>query len=311
MKRTPVTLMRTSQRWKVEDETEDDAEQVSEEEKDCECGGEDSECDCRFEDDSDPDEESERSYEGSDADDYYDLKKEREERKWEKLQERMEKDRVLELERSKEEEVRAAYKSLRKAEKEHRTIPVESLASQGFKLFCSDHVNHCHDDYYFYPTKEVKFYHMDGTWEHPFNPHVRPESGYEADMLYGRLYLNDRATCTFGPFRPRSHASWKPVKVKSSNGVYELSFQFIGKGYLKLRLSSEFVFMDRHNSDEDPPPTAPEVFDFVGIWFDRDKELEEAEQREAEMELRRLRAPSPRESWFELNHPMGARRSGW
>ncbi|KAH6612871.1 hypothetical protein B0J18DRAFT_473788 [Chaetomium sp. MPI-SDFR-AT-0129] len=71
-------------------EEQDDGSK-QEKENDCECGGHDPECGCQFLSDSDMDEDgrSERSYDGSDADYYYELKEEREDRKhelhWDKL----------------------------------------------------------------------------------------------------------------------------------------------------------------------------------------------------------------------------------
>ncbi|ROT42226.1 hypothetical protein SODALDRAFT_374580 [Sodiomyces alkalinus F11] len=275
-----------------DNEQRDDAEQLKEEEgEDCECRGRDPECDCQFEDGDDMDDESERSYDGSDADDYYELKEEREERKWEKLRERKEKDPEQQIERTKEEEVRAAYGSFRKAEKEHKTIPIESLGGQGFRLFCSNHINHFYSD--FYATKRVDFYNLDGTDDGTDNPHV---------------YLDANANCSFGPFRPPNRASRRVVKVKSCDGKYELSFMFIGNGYLKLRVSREMVFMKPYGaSSTAPPPTAPEVFEFVGIW--RDREKEKAERQKMMVKIRR--SPSPRESWFEMNHPMGVWNQPW
>ncbi|KAK4232752.1 hypothetical protein C8A03DRAFT_39621, partial [Achaetomium macrosporum] len=287
-----------------------DAEQLKEEEggEDCECGGKDLECDCQFEDDDNmDDDESERSYEGSDADYYYELKEEREERKREKLQERKRKDRQVEIERAKEEEVRAAYRALKQTEEGQKTIPIESLAGQGFKLYCSDHVNHFYHD--IYATKRVDFYHLDDTDNSTDNPRQNEQTpGGETGMLYGDVYLDANANCGFGPFRPPSRASRKVVKVKSCDGKYELSFMFIGNGYLKLRVSREMVFMGRYNASPPvPPPTAPEVFEFAGIW--RDPEKERAERQERMVNIHR--SPSPRESWFEMNHPMGAWNQGW
>ena len=85
--------------------------------------------------------------------------------------------------------------------------------------------------------------------------------------------------------------------------MYELSFKFIGNGYLKLRVSREMVFMNRYCAGPPAPPAAaPEMFEFVGIR--RDWEKEKAEQQERMTKARR--SPSPRESWFEMNHPMGS-----
>ncbi|RMZ87475.1 hypothetical protein DV736_g5298, partial [Chaetothyriales sp. CBS 134916] len=243
--------------------------------------------------DTDPD-DSDRSYDGSDADHYYELKGEREERKQEKLQERIAKDRARQMESAKEEEVRAAYQSLLKAENEHKTILVEALVGQGFKLFCSNHVEHFYSD--LYATKRVDFYYLDTVG------HLSPdEHKHETNMLYGDIYLNARSNCSFGPFRPPQRASRKAVRVKSCDGEYELSFQFIGNGYLKLRVTQEMVFMNPYtNRPRAPPPNVPGVFEFVGIW--RDREREKAERQEW---LKAHRSPSPRESWFEMNHPMG------
>ncbi|CAK7214643.1 hypothetical protein SBRCBS47491_002215 [Sporothrix bragantina] len=163
----------------------DDAEQSKNEEEDCTCGSEDSKCDCQIEDvdmdeGDDEDDKSERPYDGFDADYYYVMKHEREERKREKLQERKEKEQQQEMERAKEEEIHAAERTLNRAEKERKTI-----------------------------------------------------------------------------------------KVKSCDSKYELSFKFIGNGHLKLRVSRDMVFMDEYSaSPPAPPPAAPKVFEFVGIWRD-------------------------------------------
>lgn len=251
------------------------------------------------EDDDDTDgDESERSYDGSDADYYYELKEEREERKQEKLRGRIAKNREREMESAKEEEVRAAYRSLLKAEKELKTIPIESLAGQGFKLFCSDHVDHFYLNTY--ATKRVDFYYLDDMGD--LLPDKQKHRN-EADMLFGDVYLDANASCNFGPFRPPRRASRKVIKVKSWDGDYELSFQFISNDYLKLRVSREMVFMNPYaESLPAAPPDAPEVFEFVGIWRDREKEKAERQER-----LKAHCPLSPRESWFEMNHPMGWR----
>ena len=89
-------------------------------------------------------------------------------------------------------------RSLNKAEKERKTIPVGLLAGQSFKLFCSDHVDHFyHSD--FYRSKRVDFYNLDDT----NNPrlHKQKPSGV-ADMLYGDVYLDANANCNFGAVLP-------------------------------------------------------------------------------------------------------------
>lgn len=277
---------------------------------------EDSECECQFRDVHSEDEESERSYDGSNAEDYYDLKREREERKREVLKERLdkvrEKERGFEFERSKEEEVRAAERSLRKVQKEGRTFHANprSLAGEEFQLFCSDHIDHFYHSG-FYDVKRVNFYHPDDKPVDDDSDGPDVKSGDDAGLMYGWLFLDLNAGCKFGPFFPPDSATFRPVKVESCDGKYKLSLDFLGNGYLKLRVSRNMVFMGWNGKSpaEFPPDgPAPEVFEFVGIW--RDPEKEKAEREKMEMEMKKLREqrrpPSPKESWFELNHPMGA-----
>ncbi|KAJ9131299.1 hypothetical protein NKR23_g11785 [Pleurostoma richardsiae] len=238
---------------------------------------------------------SERSHDGSDASWYYELKDMREELKRERLRERKKKIQQREYERVKEEEVGAASMALEKAEGEHRIITVGPLANQSFELFCGDHVEYFFSD--LFPTKRIDFYYLDD-----MNGSGQEKLGSEADVLYGDVYLNAEANCNFGPFRPPTRASQNVVKVKSCDGKYDLHLKFIGKGYLKLRVSREMVFMNPYRaSPTDPPSAAPEVFEFVGVLRDLEKERADRQKRLAKAR----RSPSPRESWFELNHPMG------
>jgi hypothetical protein len=74
---------------------------------------------------------------------------------------------------------------------------------------------------------------------------------------------------------------------------------FIGNGYLKLGVSRDIVL----KSCPVFSSTAPEMLEFVGILRD----LEKGKKKTSEEQERRAknRSPSPRESWFEMNHPMG------
>ncbi|EXJ95640.1 hypothetical protein A1O1_00762 [Capronia coronata CBS 617.96] len=240
----------------------------------------------------------------SDADYYYDLKEQWEGRKRAKLRERKEQERQRDAEKTKEEEVRVAYKSLKTAEKKGTTVPAGLLAGQSFHLFCSDHVDHFYADSN--ASKRVDFYLDDSEPRKPGRHTQNP--GDETDMLHGDLYLNSDANCSFGPFCPPKRASRKSFKVRSGDGKYKLSFKFLGGDYLKLKVSRKMVFMNSYStSSPTPPAAAPEIFEFVGIR--RDLEKEKAERREMLAKLRR--SPSPRDTWFELNHPTGWWRQGF
>lgn len=285
-------------------EEQDDVEQEEDrDEEECDCDGDDSECDCQCLRDSDVDEdvESERSYDGSDAHYYYELKEQREERKRELLQEKLrqqkEQKRLRELETAKEAEVRAAFTSLKRAKKKAERPLIDSLAGQVFNLFCSDHVKHFYSDSY-YPTKEVRFS-LPDDYEKPYLEKRKLDTG--SGMVYGQVYLNVDACFDFGPFPAPKRASRKPVKVKCCYMAHVLSLKFLGNGYVKLRIPRELVFLDHDDANlPAPSSTAPRVFKFVGIWRNPEKEVE---QVETPSDTR-----SPHETWFEMNHPMGSWR---
>lgn len=227
----------------------------------------------------------------------------REERKREildeKLQYQQEKEQAVEQERATEKELLVACKSLKKGKKQRKKTCLDPLSGQEFKLFCGEYLDHS----YMPPgwTKRVDFYRFDTKGQPILG---RPEPGSEADMVYGDIYLDSGTHCNFGPLRPPKLASRKAVKVKTSDGKHELSFKFIGNGYLELEVPWEFVSTAQRDSCPlDPPLTAPEVFKFVGIKRDREKEI--AEQQELARAAKARRSPSPRETWFEMTHPMG------
>lgn len=271
-------------------------------EKECECDGDASECECDLEDE---DKESERSYDGSDADNYYELKETRKERKRELLEQRErheeEKKARIEYAKEKEEEVNAAYESFRKArrraKKKNKTIPLDSIAGRTFKLFSSDYAEfwnpHLLDG-----TKYVEFYHLDDQGGFDFSRNAGKGVGTEKRPVDGHVYFDAENGCSFGPLPLPTRARRKNVKIKG-DGKYDLSFNFFANGYLKLRVPRDLL-KDALVS----PSTAPQIFEFVGIL--RDYEKERKEIAEAREKTAKNRPPSPRESYFEMNHFMGS-----
>lgn len=255
----------------------------------CECDGEDSECECIIQDDD------ERSYDGSDVDYYYDLKNEREERKRELRKERIlyrkEKDEQRIIEADMENEILSTYESLKKAETERELSLLVTTACKRFNLYSADHVNHCYRT--LYGSNYVEFCYLDQ------DDFLRITPERQLGQLTGHLYFNSNTDCDFAPFTHPKHASLEDYRVKSNDGKYELTFQFLSNDYLKLRVSRELAFMGYDSQ----PAHAPEFFDFVGICFRREREEAEREKRRAKE--RAQRSPSPREARFEMNRPMG------
>lgn len=279
-------------------ELEEDPDDGSAEEDECDCDGDDPECACQIEDSESEDQESERSYDGSDADYYYELKSQREDRKEELFMENKEDEKekrlLREYEKPKEDEVRAAYQSLKDKWWVHQEIPVESLAPGFFELFSTDLIDYCYNNMrgtkrfdIEYPTKE------DGEY-------VRQKPEDWDGILDCQIYIDGDVGCQL-QLRAPKYASLKPITLNSDDGVHEVSVVFIGNGYMKLKVSREFVFM---GSRRPIPPDAPDFFEFFGIIHDDEKD--HAEQLAWQEKRARERSPSPRETFFEMSHPMGS-----
>ncbi|PNP58881.1 hypothetical protein THARTR1_01129 [Trichoderma harzianum] len=257
---------------------------------DCDCDGEDSECDCQSW------HVSERSYNGSDADYYYELKDEREERKQQlrdmEAEEKEEKERWRKSESLKEEQVRAAYKSLQQAEiKGHLPSPLHSIAGKHFRLYSLDHFDHRYDPVY-YPSKYVEFYYIEEgddtcTFKQPPTKETK---------IQGHLYLNVDCGCDFALFSPPKQAGLEKYSLKDADGKFAPIFQFISNDHLIVTVPRDIVFMDVPGH-----PPAPDVFTFYGVRYDYKEE-----KRRWDEERKDQRSPSPRETWFERSHPMGA-----
>jgi hypothetical protein len=257
---------------------EDDSEEEQEEEED-------------DDNDNDDDKMSDRSYNRSDADCYYELKEEREERKRElqkiREYEQKAKEKQQRFERNKEKEVQSACEAF-KSGKESKTAPLKSIASKTFRLHSTDHVKHCYNsDVY----KYIEFYCLDEDGQ------LLLEQG--AGQINRHIYFNLDNFCNLRPFSPPKHASLDNCRLQDFDAKYDLTIQFLSNDYLKLKVGRELVLKNMPQ-----PPHAPEFFEFVGISSDREKEKEKAE-RERREGIDRFAPPLPRESWFEMNHPMG------
>jgi hypothetical protein len=114
----------------------------------------------------------------------------------------------------------------------------------------------------------------------------------------GHVYFDGGTGCSFGPLPLPTQARRKDVKIKGDR-KYDLLFDFFGNGYLKLRVPRDLLKHTLVSSS-----TAPQIFEFGGIL--RDYEKERKERAEARERAARNRPPSPRESYFEMNHFRGS-----
>lgn len=212
---------------------------------------------------------SERSYDGSDADYYYELKEEREDRK-------REKGKAYSFDNSKELEVQSAYDAM-KVEKENSVALglFDQNTSNNFRLYSTDWVQHCFSSYA-HASPYVEFYDLSENYS-------RPLAEQETRQILGHLYINGSLGCDFKPFYPPQHASLDEFELQSNYDKYKLMIQFFSHDYVRLMVCQGFFFQKTPR-----PPKAPDFFEFVGIRRNREKERLERE-REAK---KRKRSPS-------------------
>lgn len=252
----------------------------------CKCGGYSDECNYDRDNWS-----SRRSYDGSDADYYYQLKNEREERKQELQEIRLEKWKALDFEQQKVTEVEEAFAQLQDTcSSSDATSLLAQLAGRRFHLFCVEYVDRCYDAYLPSSTY-IEFHALD---EESPQPGENQPSSDNQEQIYGHVYFDANTGCDLAAFVPPKMAGLNEYTLKSFHGEYQLLVRFISNDYLILIVPHRLIL-----EDQPPLQSAPDPFRFMGIRFDRDKETKERKAR-------RKRSPSPRESWFERSHQIGA-----
>ncbi|KAL7810594.1 hypothetical protein V8C26DRAFT_409834 [Trichoderma gracile] len=210
----------------------------------CDCASSDMEdCECDDEEDAAPEKEmddgaeSERSYQGSDADYYYELKEQRIQRKIDlrDLREKQERQRALtrELASEKEQEVREAYDAMVKEQKKGDAPRprLASIANRLFFLFSVDHVDYCYN-HDLYPSKYVEFYYLDNDCRRIITTNTDVE-------IQGHVYLDVNTECDFLPFVQPKRAGVKKRQFPIHQRDHEPIFQFINDKYLIMTVKSD------------------------------------------------------------------------
>ncbi|KAI1405383.1 hypothetical protein F4819DRAFT_444217 [Hypoxylon fuscum] len=306
----------SSDEVEFEDFDEDISELEEEDEESfvCHCeAADDPEYGCECEPESDePDDVSERSYDGPDAHFYYEFKDMREERKvtlkelreWEETK----KQSTLESHRSRVEEVQAAYEALEKElqkqdAKDHsvnffedsewgpigevtgpgKMVTTGYVRSKDYGLYSIDYVENCYqEDIYLY-WKYVSFEEDCGIEDdhrgksrHQKLPPTKTDGDVEC-----RIYADSNAEPYLKPFRAPDRLSLETYRLESSDksrhGKYEIAIQFVGQDYLKMQVPRVLINAYRY----DPvPASAPEVFEFVGVIKDYSKRKAETEDEQ-------------------------------
>ncbi|KAK9441903.1 hypothetical protein VB005_06547 [Metarhizium brunneum] len=250
----------------------------------CECGSEDGcECDswedeCECDPWVDDDEESEHSYTGSDAYNYYDLKRAR------KIRLRDEKEQVPENpivypayeailnaqnergcpenedraeEARGEQEVYAAYEAMLEARERGDCPKIKPIFDQSFTLYSVDFHDYCSHESFF-RTPYVEFSAL--CWD--------PDDVIDPDetMAYGHIYLDSNSVSEFAAFWPPRRAG--QLMIPLSNGPEECNpiIQFISDEYFIMTVRTDLDIVANRIRIRNPEATnIPDVFHFVGI----------------------------------------------
>ncbi|EGR45745.1 uncharacterized protein TRIREDRAFT_110751 [Trichoderma reesei QM6a] len=236
----------------------------------CECDDDDDDDDAAPEEEMDDGAESERSYQGSDADYYYELKEQRIQRKIDlrDLREEQERERRLhrELESEKEQEVREAYEAMLKEQKKG-DAPRPRLASLSkaiFHLFSVDHIDYCYCYDLYLGTRYVEFYCLDekGQTRIPDNTNVK---------IQGHVYLSDRTDCDFLPFAQPKRAGIKKRQFPTRGQDHdEPVFQFISNKYLIMTVKSDSKMVSG-DIEELGATEVPKELKFFGICMEKEE----------------------------------------
>ncbi|KAI2469796.1 hypothetical protein F4781DRAFT_392974 [Annulohypoxylon bovei var. microspora] len=265
-------------------ELDEEEERKMDEEKPFEChceAAEDSNLECWCESDSEyeADDMSERSYNGSDADCYYEMKQQREERKKERKKElkeerkcwEKEKQEDLEFHKRKVEEIRAVYKALEENGGEGPAITVLEPAAwmansstrrraKTFDLFCTDYVENCFhlssSDWGSITFSEEK------SGIDIMKGYKGPKKIPTREKANANIYVNcDDDNVEFSTFVVPDHASediyWSDLWMDK----YQVGVQFIGQDYIRVIVSRDII----EASERKSLPACPETFEFMGI----------------------------------------------
>jgi hypothetical protein len=210
---------------------------------------------------------------------------------------RKEREKDLARHKEKEQEVQKVYDSLGSAKKRKgkgkdknrkQSLPCfEPTANTRFHLYSTHYITHGPYKSPF-PSQYIEFYYSYSI-DLP-----GPEGQYG-----GHIYIDYGTEYAFQPFFPPKHASLDKHLLKTWDGRHSLTIQFIGDNYLKLKLLRELVRVNESVSQH----SMPDLFEFVGIRPGFEMEREERGRAQAKRK-RSPSPPSPRESWFEMNHPM-------
>ncbi|KAF4978262.1 hypothetical protein FZEAL_5319 [Fusarium zealandicum] len=222
--------------------------------------------------DSSDDDSSVKSYNGPDADNYYYLKELRLDRKlelaktWGQSQPSIREEDIYDV-RCTQSVVKGVLESLKKKEmkkgaagakmnlvKLNGTVTFEMVYADGTTASDDEEDGDEEDD-----DEEDNLYNDSGECDDDWD---------DTKHLSCCIRLGAAAEYSFDMPDPPTEVSSKRVTYLSNDKKYEFQFQFLGR-CLTLRVSRNWIFRDRKQ-----PANAPEFFEFAGLWYDFDVDID-------------------------------------
>lgn len=181
------------------------------------------------------------------------------------------------------------------------------MAGRKFRLYSVDHVDHCCDSMY-YPTRYIEFYHLDEKeLQYPCEKHKPSNKKGERKLnVHGHIYFNSSTVGDLKTFVSPKRASLDYLKLNRSGHTIEI--MFISDDYVKVKVRRETVHEGVHN----PTTTGQKEYEFAGIYHDVGDRIRNLLKKRGtsishnNKKSPPKRTPSPGETWFEMNDPMGS-----
>ncbi|RSL53172.1 hypothetical protein CEP54_010569 [Fusarium duplospermum] len=216
---------------------------------------------CSDSDWTDVDERDEtRSNPGREYDYYYELKKQREERKQQIKQEKKDgeptdKEKTRQIEQKMEKQVKEAYRRVKNRRGYRDNL---NLRGKRFWLGSLDHWQYAYLGFTVqFMTKYVDFDDYPEVYYDGWSMHPPPAQMAE---LEGQVGMHEKSACYFGGSEPPARPGLKDYVFQS--GEHSLTFQFIDNHHLIMKLPREIVFGCHPRK---MPPNTPEILTFYGI----------------------------------------------
>ncbi|KAF5014022.1 hypothetical protein FDECE_3 [Fusarium decemcellulare] len=206
------------------------------------------------------------------------------------------------FEKGKEEEIKAVIKSLQTAAMKKTVIPLDPVTGNKYYLYSVDHVNHCYDDPYH--MKWIRFFDKLNLDDQPVRDKVTGKI-----MTCAHVAFDSVNYCDIDAFLAPEEGS-RTLHRLGGGGNYkwsDLVTQFLGDDHLTIRIKSKVAF-----GKKEPPADTPLYFEYVGFRVDEEtaaRQLQDDIWHKNKVNPKKIlrgRSASPRDSWFERNHPMGS-----